>query len=209
MEYFAYSDTDLIKLKEKDSKLGKLIDKIPKPEREINADPFRSLVNSIISQQISGAAAASISDRLSATCFPMLSPEMILGKSDEEIISCGLGKKKTAYIKSIACAAKSGEIEINRLKLLSDEEIIKTLTKLPGVGEWTAQMFLIFCLNRQNVLSYKDFGIRRGIMKLYGLTELTKEYFEEIRTRYSPYCTLASFYLWEIAKLDVNIITIC
>ena len=81
----------------------------------------------------------------------------------------------------------------------SDEEIIKTLTALPGVGRWTAEMLLIFSLERSDVLAFDDFGIRKGLCRLYRLEELTRVQFEEYRARYAPYATVAGLYLWEIA----------
>lgn len=206
LDYFTYSETELLWLKSRDEHLARLIDKIPLSVREVNPDPFSALVDSIISQQISGAAARSVSERL-ADFLGEVTPDTVLSKTDEELTSCGLGRKKASYIKGIARAAAAGEIDRNRLHCLSDAEVVKTLTALSGVGEWTAQMFLIFCLRRPDVLSYKDFGIRRGIMKLYGISEVTPAKFKELRSRYSPFCTVASFYLWEAAKLATNIIT--
>ena len=81
----------------------------------------------------------------------------------------------------------------------NDEEVIKELTSLKGVGEWTAEMLLIHSLERPNILSFKDLGIRRGIMRLYGLADISKKEFEVYRRRYSPHCTVASLYLWEIS----------
>ena len=206
LDYFTYSETELLWLKSRDERLARLIDKIPMPVREVNPDPFSALVYSIIGQQISDAAARSVSVRL-ADFLGEMTPDIVLSKTDEELIACGLGKKKTSFIKGIARAAKTGEIDRNRVDLLSDANVIKILTTLSGVGEWTAQMFLIFCLRRMDVLSFKDFGIRRGIMNLYGLSEVTSVKFDELRSTYSPFCTVASFYLWKAAKLATNRIT--
>ena len=91
-------------------------------------------------------------------------------------------------------------MDFNNLYQLTDEEVTKKWMKLKGVGEWTAQMLLIHSLERENVLSYKDLGIRRGIERLYGLSELSKEEFEVFQDRYAPYGTVASIYLWEISN---------
>jgi DNA-3-methyladenine glycosylase II len=93
----------------------------------------------------------------------------------------------------------SGEIDFNSLNNMSDSDIINKLTRLRGVGVWTVEMLLIFSLCRPDVVSYNDFGIRKGIMKLYQLNELNRNQFDIFRKRYSPYGTTASLYLWEIA----------
>jgi 3-methyladenine DNA glycosylase/8-oxoguanine DNA glycosylase len=107
--------------------------------------------------------------------------------------------RKAEYIKGIAEAALSGKVDFGRLHTLSDEEIIKKLSSLRGVGVWTAEMLLIFSLCRSDVVSYKDLAICRGIMNLYGLKELPKERFERYRKRYSPYGSVASLYLWALS----------
>ena len=107
--------------------------------------------------------------------------------------------KKAGYIKGIAEAAISGEVDFNKLHTLEDEEIIRKLSSLKGVGVWTAEMLLIFSLCRPDVVSYKDLAICRGMMNLYGLKELPKEKFERYRKRYSPYGSVASLYLWAIS----------
>ena len=108
--------------------------------------------------------------------------------------------KKATYIKGIADSALTKEIDFEKLHLLSDDEVTQKLTQLKGVGEWTCEMILIHSLQRSDVLSYKDLAIRRGIMKLYDLEELSKEKFETYRKNYSPYNTVASLYLWELSK---------
>jgi DNA-3-methyladenine glycosylase II len=107
--------------------------------------------------------------------------------------------KKVGYIKGIAEEAMSGEIDFNNLNSLSDEEIIKKLTALHGIGVWTVEMLLIFSLNRPNIVSYKDLAICRGMMNLYGLKTLSKEQFEKYKKRYSPYGSVASLYLWHLS----------
>lgn len=197
MEYFAYGETELLSLKKRDEKLGKLIDTLyPPPKRQINPDPFSALVDSIISQQVSGSAAKRIYERL-ISLLGEITPKAVSERTADELKSCGMSGRKALYIKDIAANADS-VLDKARFKNMGDKEIIDSLTGLQGIGVWTAEMFLIFCLQRPDVLSYRDFGIRRGIMRLYGLSELTSVQFEEIRERYSPYGTVASFYLWEV-----------
>jgi 3-methyladenine DNA glycosylase/8-oxoguanine DNA glycosylase len=112
-----------------------------------------------------------------------------------------MSDRKAGYIISIADAALSGFINFDTLHTLTDTEIIKKLTALTGVGVWTAEMLLIFSLERPDVVSYGDLAICRGMMKLYGLKELPKEKFEKYRQRYSPYGSVASLYLWAVSAL--------
>ena len=107
--------------------------------------------------------------------------------------------RKAGYIKGIAEAALSGQVEFGKLQFLEDEEIIKKLSALPGVGNWTVEMLLIFSLCRPDVVSYKDLAIRRGMMNLYQLEELSFQDFARYRKKYSPYGSVASLYLWALS----------
>lgn len=198
MTYFQYGEKEMEYLKKKDKRLAAAIDRIGVINREITPNPFEALVSSIVGQQISSKAAETVWNRL-CQLITDLTPENIIKTGDETIQKCGMTMKKVGYIKGIANAALSGEIDFNNLAALSDEEIIKKLSSLHGVGVWTAEMLLIFSLNRLNVVSYKDLAIRRGMMNLYGLKELTKEQFEKYRKRYSPYGSVASLYLWQLS----------
>lgn len=199
MNYFKYGEDALKHLKERDEKLGKEIEKIGMIEREIDSDLFSGLISSVISQQISTKAATTVRDRLIELAGE-LTPENIEKIETEKIQKCGMTLRKASYIKGIAEAAITKEIDFENLHKLSDREVIEELTKLKGIGEWTAEMILIHSLQRQDILSYKDLGIRRGIMRLYGLKDLSKKEFEVYRELYSPYGTVASLYLWEISS---------
>lgn len=201
MSYFKYGNKEIEYLKEKDSKLGIEIDKIGMVQREVNPDIFSSLISSIISQQISTSAAVTVKMRL-IELIREITPENIHEAEVESIQRCGMSMRKAEYIKGVASAAISNTIDFENLHNLSDEEVIKELVSLKGVGEWTAEMLLIHSLQRDNVLSYKDLAIRRGIMRLHNLEEITKVEFEIYRERYSPYCTVASIYLWEISSRE-------
>jgi len=187
-------------LKSIDKKLGAAIDKIGVIKREITPDPFIALVSSVISQQISNKAAKTVRNRL----FKLLgniTPECIAQVDLSEIQDCGMSQRKAGYIKGIADAAISGKVDFNALHALTDDEIIKKLSSLHGVGVWTAEMLLIFSLCRPDVVSYKDLAICRGMMNLYGLKILSKEKFERYRKRYSPYGSVASLYLWALSVI--------
>ncbi|MEA4849710.1 MAG: DNA-3-methyladenine glycosylase [Clostridiaceae bacterium] len=198
MHIFEYGQKEIEYLKSRDKKLAAAIDRIGLIEREVTSDPFTELISSIVSQQISGKAADTVWDRLEKLVVK-ITPESIAGESISEIQACGMSARKAGYIKGAAEAALSGQVDFTTLHTLSDEEIIKKLSSLHGVGVWTAEMLLIFSLCRPDVVSFKDLGICRGMTKLYGLKELSKEKFERYRKRYSPYGTVASLYLWALS----------
>lgn len=186
-------------MSKKDPLLGAAIDNIGMIKREVNTDIFSALVNSIIGQQISTKAASTVRKRL-LNLVGEITPESIYKTEVEDIQQCGMSMRKAGYIKNISQIATSRDIDFENLYKLSNEDFTKELMKIKGVGNWTAEMLLIHSLEREDVLSYKDLGIRRGIKKLYGLTELSKEEFEVYRNRYTPYGTVAAMYLWEIAS---------
>lgn len=198
MQIFKYGQNEIDYLKRKDKKLGEAIDSIGIIEREITPDPFKALISSIVGQQISSKAAATVWKKLN-DLLGCITTESIDQADIAKIQACGMSHRKAEYIKGISKAAITGEIDFNLLHTQKDEEIINKLSALNGVGVWTAEMLLIFSLNRPDILSYKDLAIRRGMMKLYGLKELPKEKFERYRKRYSPYGSVASLYLWAIS----------
>ena len=200
MPIFEYGQKEIDHLKRKDKKLGAAIDKIGMIQREIMPDPFTALISSVVSQQISKKAAETVWNRL-ATLLGNLTPESITQVELSAIQSCGMSERKARYILGIADAAKSGVIDFRLLDTLTDEEIIKKLSSLHGVGVWTAEMILILSLCRPNVVSYKDLAICRGMTNLYGLKELSKVTFERYRKRYSPYGSVTSLYLWELSVM--------
>ncbi|TDX49156.1 methylated-DNA--[protein]-cysteine S-methyltransferase [Orenia marismortui] len=198
-------ESEIEGLKSKDNKMKMLIDSVGQVDREYIADPFVALVNSIVFQQLSSQAATTIWNKFK-NYISELEPNNILQTSDEGLRNCGLSKRKITYIKNIAKAVEKNEIDFDSFTLMSDEEIIKKLIKIKGIGTWTAEMFLIFSLNRKNILSANDLGIRKGLQWLYGLKEeASKKQFERFKSRFSPYNTLASFYLWEITANDYHL----
>lgn len=204
---FVYGQNEIDYLKRRDKKLGAAIDRIGLIQREITPDPLTALISSIVSQQISKKAAETVWNRLSILLDvqTMASQNMTLERiaqvSLSEIKACGMSERKAGYIKGIAEAALSGVVDFQKLHTLTDQEIITQLSSLHGVGVWTAEMLLIFSLNRLDVLSFKDLAICRGMMNLYGLKELPKERFERYRKRYTPYGSVASLYLWALSVI--------
>lgn len=158
------------------------------------------MIRSIISQQISNKAFASVYAKF-LNIVGSVDSYSILSKTDEEIQKAGISFKKVEYIKNVCIEEISGSIDFENLRNLSDDEIIKTLSQIKGVGVWTAEMTLIFSLNRKDVLSYNDLIIRKNLMKLFKLETLNKKEFLAYKSKFSPYGSILSFYLWEMEKL--------
>jgi DNA-3-methyladenine glycosylase II len=162
---------------------------------------YQALCDSIISQQLSVKAAATIERRFKELFglddFPP--PEAILSKSVEELRTVGLSQAKANYIRDLAEHVIDGRVKFDHLDRLSNEEIIAELTDVKGIGEWTAHMFLMFCMGRLDVLPVGDLGIRNGIRALYCLKDVpTPEQIREISVKHSwhPYESVASWYIW-------------
>ena len=202
MKEFMYGEREIAHLASQDGLLGEAMTRIGYISRAVEPNLFTALVQSIISQQISTKAADTVWNRFSARCG-VVTPDIVLSLSEEDVAQCGMSKRKAGYLLGLANAICDGELDLEQLSLLHDEEIIQTLCKQSGIGRWTAEMMLIFSLARPDVVSFSDLGIRRGMMKLYGLDSLSKETFMECRMRYSPYGSIASFYLWEIVHSEL------
>jgi DNA-3-methyladenine glycosylase II len=196
---FNYGQLEMDFLKNKDQKLGVFIEKIGFLERTVDSDLYICLVGAIVSQQISGKAAETIIARMQ-TKLGTITPASMQMCSDNDLQSCGLSWRKVLYIKDFTNKIISNEFNLDELVHLSDEEIIKNLDELKGFGKWTAEMLLIFSLERKNILSYNDLAIQRGLRMLYHHRKITLELFKKYQKRYSPYGTIASFYLWEISS---------
>jgi DNA-3-methyladenine glycosylase II len=162
-------------------------------------DPgFQTLVRSIVYQQLSGRVAQVIFGRLvAAVPGGLLTPANILALRPAKMRKLGLSKQKTAYIRDLARHTRDGTVDFAALPALPDAEVIERLTKVKGVGVWTAHMFLMFALRRTNVLPSGDLGVRMAIQKAYNLPELPSAgEIETIGQRWHPYCTVAAWYLW-------------
>jgi 3-methyladenine DNA glycosylase/8-oxoguanine DNA glycosylase len=198
LKLFTYGRNELEYLRKRDRELARAIDEIGPIEREVIPDPFTALVHTIVAQQISSRAAAAIWSRLREQ-LGGIRPETIAAASVEELRRCGLSARKAGYIRGIGGAVVRGELDLIELRTLSDDDVIRRLTALPGIGRWSAEMVLIFSLQRPDVVSWGDLAIRRGMMNLYGLTALSQDQFDRYRRRYSPYGSLASLYLWAVS----------
>jgi|TARA_B100002003_G_scaffold240688_1_gene261495 DNA-3-methyladenine glycosylase II len=164
-------------------------------------DYFKSLVSSIISQQLSNKAASTILGRFidifGKDNFPR--PDEIVNTPKHWIRKAGLSKMKTSYVIGLSEAILSGKIQLEQLPLKSDDQVRDDLTKLKGIGIWTADMFLIFALNRSDIFPLNDLGIQKGFARLLGLKKLSKpQFMESYSDAWKPYRTVASLYLWKI-----------
>ena len=195
-------DKGLKHLKQKDEKMGRLIAEFEKPEFKKDSNYFEALVRAIVYQQLSGKAAATIYKRFK-DLFPnnkYPSPSMVMKISHEELRSVGLSNQKASYIHNIANAFYAGKIPKD-IESLVDNEVIECLTTIKGVGPWTAEMFLMFTLGRRDVFPVTDLGIQKGFQLFFQLDELpSPDQMIEKAEHWSPYRTLASWYLWRLVE---------
>lgn len=196
--YFKYGDKEIKYLKAKDKKLAAVIDQIGHIDRECYDDLFEAVINSIIGQQISTKAHQSIWKRMKDE-FGNIDDAKILATGREKLQSYGITWRKADYIMEFANRVNTGEFDLNAINHMTDEEAISALSSLKGIGVWTAEMILLFCLQRPDIFSYGDLAILRGVRMVYHHKELSKERFERYRKRFSPYCSIASLYFWAVA----------
>jgi DNA-3-methyladenine glycosylase II len=159
---------------------------------------FDAVARAIVYQQLSGSAAFTIYSRLLAlNGGTPPSPEQVLAFSDEALRGIGLSRQKISYVKDLARRVEEGDVPIHTLDALSDDEIIAALTRVKGIGTWTAQMFLMFRLGRPDVLPVLDLGIRKAMQKAYRMRRLPSEArMRKIAAAWTPYSTIACWYLW-------------
>ena len=164
-----------------------------------DTDPFVTLCRSIIAQQLSSRAASTITERLD-TLFDtgVVTPEGVLAVPDETLRSLGLSRQKQASLKDLATRTLDGSLQLAALSALSDEDVMRQLTQVRGIGVWTAEMFLIFSLGRLDVFPVGDLGIRKAIQRLYGYKKMPAVVTMHRHARkWMPYRTIAVWYLWE------------
>lgn len=197
-QYFEYGDTEVAYLKAKDKALSKVIDEIGLVRRQIIPDIFMALVNSVIGQQISTKAHITVWER-AQVMFAPFTPEHIASLPVETLQTCGISMRKAGYIKDIAVSAASGRLNLEELHIMDDDAVCRRLSELNGIGVWTAEMLMTFSMQRKDVLSWGDLAIHRGLRMLYRHRKVTPALFAKYKKRYSPYASVASLYLWELA----------
>lgn len=165
---------------------------------------FETLARSITFQQLHGKAAGTIFERVRKAVGRRFTATALLKLSPEDLRACGLSRQKIASLTDLAERVARREINFSKLANLPDEEIIELLSQVRGVGVWTVQMFLLFALERPNVMPLTDYGIRNAVRQAYGLAEMPKPAeLAEIAKKWHPYCSVASWYLWR--SLDVQV----
>ena len=214
----------VIHLKKSDPVMRAIIERIGPCRMQFGPPEFHSLAEAIVYQQLNGKAAVTIFQRFAALAGEPLTPEGILKLNDRQMRSVGLSKQKSAYLKDLAAKTSAGLLDFTRLAELPDAEVIEHLTQVKGIGVWTAQMFLMFTLKRENVLPTGDFGVRMAMYKHYLEVQRAKkikksatgkmrgvakkaskrkielpspEQMEKIAKCWEPYRSIACWYLWQ------------
>jgi len=184
-------------LRRQDPILSEIIDRVGEYRIQFRDPVFETLVRSIVYQQLSGRVAAVIYGRLELAVAGNVTPESILKLRPARMRKLGLSTQKTAYIRDLARHTRDGVVVFEELPGLSDSDVIERLTQVKGIGVWTAHMFLMFALQRADILPTGDLGIRSAMRKAYGLKEMPlPAEMEQIASRWRPYCSVASWYLW-------------
>lgn len=191
-------------LERRDAALGAWMRRIERPQLTRRHSHFASLARAIVAQQLSNKAAATINARVFGHCRNPRGPKPgeLSTFDDDTLRSLGLSRQKVRYLRALDEAFVSGHLRSYRFSGKSDEEIIADLTIVPGIGRWTAEMFLIFSLHRPDIFSEGDLALRNGIMRLDGVEGLSPQQCAERAERFAPYRTVASLYLWRIAHFD-------
>ena len=187
-------------LSQKDLKLASIIRSIGDYSIKMHSDPFESLIQSIIYQQLSGKAANAIYNRfLNYYGCTVPTPQQIISTPSETLrTKIGLSFKKIEYIKDLSSRISAGRLNLSLLSGMTDDEIVSELIQVKGIGRWTAEMFLIFCLGREDVMPIGDLGIRKAIQILYNLPQIpTPSSMLAISLPWKPYRSIATWYLWK------------
>lgn len=196
--FFQYGEKETEYLRAKNRKLAYVIDRIGHVDRTVDTDLFSSVLHHIIGQQISTKAQTTIWNRLLDE-YVEPTPQAIAHSTPERLQGLGISFRKADYIMDFSQKVENGEFSIERIKTLSDDEAIAELVRLKGIGVWTAEMILLFCLQRPDILSYGDLAIQRGMRMTFHHRKIDRELFEKYRRRFSPYNSVASLYFWAVS----------
>lgn len=195
---FRYGEKEIDYVRSRDPRMAEVIDKIGVVRRRVIPDVFAALVHSIVGQQISTKAHESIWRKVEERVGEV-SPKNILAISPERLQSVGMSFRKVEYIRDAARRFESGEFEARSFQSMTDEQVIEKLTQLKGVGIWSAEMLMLFSMQRPDVLSFGDLAILRGLRMIYHHRRIDRRLFEKYRRRFSPCNSVASLYLWAVA----------
>jgi len=191
-----------LNLLKRDKKMRVLINEFGRPDYNLKHDYFQSLLRSIVFQQLSGKAAQTIYERF-VNLIPKnsnLCPNEVLKLDKDEMRKAGLSFQKINYVNNLSDYFENNSFQKKDVERMTDEKISKELIQIKGIGQWTIDMFLMFTLNRPDILPYKDLGIQKGIMKILNMkNHPTKKEMENCSSKWRPYRTIACWYLWRIA----------
>ena len=187
-----------------DPKIKQLVKELGQIDFEVGGDPFESLVEAIISQQLSGRSARAIFGRLKA----MIGGDVIEAHALNEVHvtrlkKAGVSPQKIRYLRDLSSRVADGQLDLDGLKKMDDAEVVRVLDEVKGIGPWTAHMFLLFTLGRPDVLPVDDLGIQLAVKRVYSLRKLpSAKKIEEIASNWHPYCSVASLYLWHAKNVQ-------
>lgn len=196
--YFEYGETEISYLRQKDKRLCEVIDRVGHVERTVDTDLFSSVAHHIIGQQISTKAQATIWQRMQ-DALGEVNAETIVSAGVPRLQGLGMSFRKAEYITDFAEKVHTGAFDLDAVEHMSDEDAIRELCSLKGIGVWTAEMILLFCMQRPDIFSFDDLAIQRGLRMVYHHRSIDRRLFEKYRRRFHPYCSVASLYLWAVA----------
>ena len=197
-QYFAYGTTETDYLSGKDKRLASVIERVGPIRREVRPDLFDALMHAIVGQQIATKAQQTVWNRL-VQALGEVTPASVDRMEADALQRLGLSFRKVGYMKGAARKNLLGELDIEALRHMDDTRVSAALCQLEGVGVWTAEMLMLFSLQRPDVFSFGDLAIQRGLRMVYRHKVVNRERFEMYRRRFSPYGSVASLYLWAVA----------
>ena len=197
-QYFAYGTSETDYLARKDKRLANVIERIGSIRREVRPDLFDALMHAIVGQQIATKAQQTVWGRL-VQALGEVTPATVDNMDAQALQRLGLSFRKVGYMKGAARKALLGELDVEALRHMGDASVSAAQCRLDGVGVWTAEMLMLFSLQRPNVFSFGDLAIIRGLRMVYRHKAVNRERFEAYRRRFSPYGSVASLYLWAVA----------
>ena len=197
-QYFAYGSRETDYLARKDKRLASVIERVGPIQREVRPDLFDALMHAIVGQQIATKAQQTVWGRL-VQALGQVTPGTVDSMEAEALQRLGLSFRKVGYMKGAARKVLQGELDVEALRHMDDASVSAALCRLDGVGVWTAEMLMLFSLQRPDVLSFGDLAIHRGLRMIYRHKTISRERFELYRRRFSPYGSVASLYLWAVA----------
>lgn len=193
--------TALDHLSASDRKMHRIIERIGPCTLQVDANHFWMLARAILAQQISSAAARTITQRVREALKEKLTAKSLSQLDEETLRSAGVSKQKVSYLKSLTEKVLSGEVALNRIASLSNEEITAQLIQIKGIGVWTADMFMIFSLGRTNIFPIGDAGVRAGMRMIYRIEEdAPHEKYHKVAKKWQPYASIASWYCWRVLE---------